>query len=104
MFDYLQPALRYATPEVFTVAGGLVGLFVGYKAVGWLARGVLALLGRLSFALISLSAVAIGASSAIGWGTARLNQAEELPAVAVASGVTTLVIAIYRAIWRAMGD
>lgn len=100
MFDQLHSLLRFATPEVFTVVGSLVGLFVGYKAVSWLARTILSVVSRLSFALMSFSAVIIGASSAIGWGTARLNHVEEPPAVAIAAGAATLVIAFYRVLWK----
>jgi hypothetical protein len=70
-WDQLQPLSRYATTEVFTVAGVLLGGLAAWKAVGWAVRAVGALLGRFSFAPLMMSLLFVGGAATTGWGLAR---------------------------------
>jgi hypothetical protein len=79
-WDQLQAVSRYATPEVFTVAGVLLGGLAAWKAVGWAVRAVGALLGRFSFAPLMMSLLFVGGAATTGWGMARWGEWSYAPA------------------------
>jgi hypothetical protein len=100
----IENVSRYATPEVATVVGALVGGLAAWKAVGWGVRAVLRLVAtairHVGGATLTLSGMTVMGATSIGWGVAGLADMPTLPTMAVAAGIATVLVSWINAIAR----
>jgi hypothetical protein len=73
-WDKLQVVSHYATPEVFTVAGVLLGGLAAWKVVGWTIRSVTNLIKKLTFEPALIALLFVGGAATTGWGMARWGE------------------------------
>jgi hypothetical protein len=97
---FMDNASRYATPEVATVVGTLVGGIAAWKAMGWAVRGAVAMAKHLGATALTLSGTTILGATSVGYGLAELNDQPALPGMAVAAGLALMLVAMINAIAR----